>query len=46
MKALLWISKSKIVTNCFIHPNLFTLSKTSFKIVARDSAVDEKKKSI
>jgi len=28
----------------FIHPNLLTLSKTSFENVARNSAVDAKKK--
>jgi len=31
-------------TQFFIHPNLLTLSKTSFKNFARDSAVDAKKK--
>jgi len=34
------------VSNCFIHPNLLTLTKTSFKNVARDSAVAAKKKMV
>jgi len=44
MKARLSISKSKIVSNCFIHPNLLILSKTSFKKFSRSSVVDAKKK--
>jgi len=43
-KALLSVSKRKIVTNCFIHPKLLILSKTSFKNFARDSVFVTKKK--
>jgi len=43
-KALLSISKRKIVTNCFIYPKLLILSKTNFKNFARGSVVVTKKK--
>jgi len=42
-KALLWNMKSEIVT-CFIHPNVLTESKTSFKKFALGSPIDAKKK--
>jgi len=43
MKALLWNLKSKIVT-CFIHPNVLTQFKTSFKNFVLGSPTDAKKK--
>jgi len=42
-KALLWNSKSKIVT-CFIYPNVLTQSNTKYKHFARGSPIEAKKK--